>query len=380
MGTGELVERLSSDEEISIKHTFTVNKSLLRDLDGSDFEDTLRFCIGSFDDSYTLLNPEVINTDHKFFFSNDIKLKQSMFVAYRNISILRKIDALVERDIYVGGSWDARGGMPFEAYQSLIESFPKTAELDKYANSRIALCIKEYFPECDKYEQIYERFLAKGKRLHSVSGKNDEIELAQFSAALEELKQLLNNGAGINEADWQIRIRDILQLLYPKYILCTREITFSGIDGYDKRPDFVLVDANGYVDILEIKKPDVRILTKQASYRNNYVPVREFSGAIQQIEKYIFCMTSIEKSQREVKNKLVALLPEAITPEIVNPQGILIAGRSKGFNPQQKRDFELIKRQYKHVADIMTYDDLVARFENIVMSLKKRIPGYEELC
>lgn len=380
MGTDEIADRLSSGKEVWIKHTFVVNKSLLRDSDSSDYEDNLRFCIGSVDDSYTLLNPEVIKTDHKFFFSNDIKLKQSMFVAYRNISILRKIDALVERDIYVGGSWDAKGGIPFEAYQSLIESFPKTAELDKYANSRIALCIKEYFPECDKYEQIYERFLAKRKRLHSVSGKNDEIELAQFSAALEELKQLLNNGAGINEADWQIRIRDILQLLYPKYILCTREITFSGIDGYDKRPDFVLVDANGYVDILEIKKPDVRILTKQASYRNNYVPVREFSGAIQQIEKYIFCMTSIEKSQREVKNKLVALLPEAITPEIVNPQGILIAGRSKGFNPQQKRDFELIKRQYKHVADIMTYDDLVARFENIVMSLKKRIPGYEELC
>lgn len=378
MGTDEIADRLSSGKEVRIKHTFFVNKSLLRDSDSSDYEDNMRFCIGSVDDSYTLLNPEVIKTDHKFFFSNDIKLKQSMFVAYRNISILRKIDALVERDIYVGGSWDAKGGIPFEAYQSLIESFPKTAELDKYANSRIALCIKEYFPECDKYEQIYERFLAKGKRIHSVSGKNDEIELAQFSAALEELKQLLNNGAGINEADWQIRIRDILQLLYPKYILCTREITFSGIDGYDKRPDFVLVDANGYVDILEIKKPDVRILTKQASYRNNYVPVREFSGAIQQIEKYIFCMTSSEISQREVKSKLVALLPEAITPEIVNPQGILIAGRSKGFNPQQKRDFELIKRQYKHVADIMTYDDLVARFENVVTSLKKKIPGNEE--
>ena len=378
MGTGELVQRLSSDEEISIKHTFTVNKSLLRDSDGSDFEDTLWFCIGSFDDSYTLLNPKVINTDHKFFFSNDIKLKPSLFVAYRNISILRKIDALVERDIYVGGSWDAKGGMPFEAYQSLIESFPKTAELDKYANSRIATCIKEYFPECDKYDQIYERFLAKGTLTHSILSKKDEIELAQFSAVLEELKQLLNTSAGISEADWQIRIYGILQLLYPKYIFCTREITFSGIDGYDKRPDFVLVDANGYVDILEIKKPDVRILTKQASYRNNYVPVRELSGAIQQIEKYIFCMTSSERSRREVINKLSALLPEAITPEIVNPQGILIAGRSRDFNLQQKRDFELIKRQYKHVADIMTYDDLVARFENVVTSLKKRIPGNEE--
>ena len=379
MGTGELADRLSSGEEIWIKHTFVVNKSLLRDSDESDFEDTLRFCIGSVDDFYTLLNPKVINTDHKFFFSNDIKLKPSLFVAYRNISILRKIDALVERDIYVGGSLDTKDGMPFEAYQSLIESFPKTAELDKYANSRIATCIKEYFPECDKYDQIYERFLAKEKHTHSILSKKDEIELAQFSAALEELKQLLNNSAGISEADWQIRIHNILQLLYPRYILCTREITFSGIDGYDKRPDYVLVDANGYVDILELKKPDVQILTKQSSYRNNYVPVRELSGAIQQIEKYIFCMTSSEKSQREVINKLSALLPDAITPEIVNPQGILIAGRSKGFNPQQKRDFELIKRQYKHVADIMTYDDLVARFENIVTSLKKRIPGYEEL-
>ena len=115
-----------------------------------------------------------------------------MFVAYRNISILRKLDALVERDIYVGGSWDARGGMPFEAYRSLIESFPKTAELDKYANSRIASCIKEFFPECDKYDQIYERFLAKEKHTHSILSKNDEIEFAQFSAALEKLKELLN--------------------------------------------------------------------------------------------------------------------------------------------------------------------------------------------
>ena len=37
------------------------------------------------------------------------------------------------------------------------------------------------------------------------------------------------------------------------------------------------------------------------------------------------------------------------------------------------RYFELIKRQYKHVADIMTYDDLVKRLENIVISLRKRI-------
>ena len=377
MGTDELSDRLSSGEDIWIKRTFIVNKNLLRESDENDFDDSLRFCIGSFDDSYTLIDPDVVNTDHRFFFSNDIALKQQMFVAYRNISILRKIDDLIEKDFFIGGSWDEKGGIPFEVYLSLLDSFPKTAELDRYADSQIASRIKEYFPECDKYEKIFKQFLSRKKHNHNIFSKNDEIELAQFSVALEELKRLLNNSAGICEADWQIRIQSILQMLYPKYILCTREIVISGIDGYDKRPDFVLVDANGYIDILEIKKPDVQILTKQASYRNNYVPVRELSGAIQQIEKYIFCLTSIEKSQREVINKLSALLPDTIHPEIVNPQGILIAGRSNKFNAQQKRDFELIRRQYKNVADIMTYDDLVDRFENIVVSIKKRIPYFE---
>ena len=376
MGIGDISDRLATEDGVWIKNTFFVNRELLRD--SEEWEDTLRFVIGAVGDAYTHISPNVICTEHEFFFSNEIKLKQQMFVAYRNISILRKIDNVIDKDFYVGGCWEDNGGIPYEVYQSMLESFPKTAELDKYANSRIAVCIKEYLPECDKYEIIFERFLAKRDKKHALSSKNTEIELAQFSAALEELKWLLNNCVGFNETQWQLKIQNILQLLYPKYILCTREISFAGIDGYDKRPDFVLVDANGFVDILEIKKPEIQILTKQASYRNNYVPVRALSGAIQQIEKYIFCLTSIQKSQDAVLKQLSFLLPGTISPQIVNPQGMLIAGRSNNFNEQQKRDFELIKRQYKHVTDIMTYDDLISRFENVIVSLKKKISSPEE--
>ncbi len=60
---------------------------------------------------------------------------------------------------------------------------------------------------------------------------------------------------------------------------------FKGIDDYDKQTDFILVDANGFIDILEIKKPNIQISTKEASYRNNYVPVRNLSESVQQIEK-----------------------------------------------------------------------------------------------
>ena len=117
----------------------------------------------------------------------------------------------------------------------------------------------------------------------------------------------------------------------------------------------------------------MQLLKEQASYRNNYVPVREFSGVIQQVEKYILCLTSTEKSRNQVVAKLSAMLPSGIELDIVSPQAMIIAGRNHHFNSQQKRDFELIRRQYKHIADIMTYDDLVARFENVITSLKGRI-------
>ena len=381
MGISEITKRLSMDEEILIKRTFLVTKSMLRepDKDEYDFEDTLMFCIGQVGIEYTQIYSEVINTEHQFYFSNDIKLSLAMFVAYRNISILRKIDDLIEGDFYIGGNWESKSGISVEAYTDLIRNFPKTAELDKYANSRIANILKEFFPECDKCEEIYRRYIERksantlNSNTKSAIKSHLAIELAQFSTALNLLEEMLSQSEGINESVWQDKIQEILQLLYPKYILCTREIAFKGVDGYDKRPDFLLVDSNGFVDILEIKKPDVQVLTKQASYRNNYVPVKEFAGAIQQIEKYIFCLTSLEKSQKEVLERLSVLLPNGIKPEVVNPQGILLLGRSWDFNAQQKRDFELIKRQYKNIADIMTYDDLVQRLRNIVSALEQRV-------
>ena len=366
-------KKLTDGDEVCIRHTFFVNARHMRTSDESPYDDAVHFCIGTVGTEYTRIDPEVVATKHQFFFANSISLKHELFIAYRNISILRKIDALIDKDFYIGGDWERAGGIPFEAFKTLIKTFPKTAELDRYANFRIASCIKEFLPECDKYEVIYNQFIDKRSGRIQTSKSNLEIELAQFSAALDELKWMLLNEKGITEKVWQSKVQEIILLLYPKYILCTQEVTFTGVDGYDKRPDFVLVDANGFIDILEIKKSDIQLLTKQASYRNNYVPVRELSGAIQQIEKYIFCLTSIEKSQKAVLSKLVSLLPDTIAPEIVNPQGILIAGRSCSFNAQQKRDFELIKRQYKHVADIMTYDDLVKRLENTVISLRKRI-------
>lgn len=367
----EACQRLiDENKKLIIKRVFTVSK---QDKRSSDF-DELKFAIGNVDGDYIKVNPEIVNTEHTFYFSKDINFKPNLFIAHRNISILRKIDKLIDRDFYVGGDLESRNGIPIKSFLELIAKFPNTTELNKYANSRITTILKEYFPECDKHEEIFKKYIENKTNSEIKESKiNLKIELEQFTVAYQELKDLLKLSHNYGESVWQKKINQILQLLYPQYILCTREIEFKGIDGYDKRPDFLLIDTNGFVDILEIKKPEVPVLTKQASYRNNYVPVREFAGAIQQIEKYILCLTSIEKSRKDVIIKLKKLLPEGIEPQIIKPQGILIMGRSNDFSKEQKADFELIKRQYKNVTDILTYDDLISRINNIINSLKSRI-------
>ena len=376
MGLDDITKRLDTEDGVLIKHTFLVTKDLLLESteNEDEWEETLRFCIGTVGESYTLLNSYVFGTENSFYLSNEIKLMPEMFTAYRNISILRKIDEVIERDFYIGGDWESHNGISRETFDDLLSKFPKTAELDKYAHMRIASIIKDYFPECDKYEVIYEKFVESknssyASSVSAISKFNVQIELEQFTVAYQELMDMLNRYEAIDEKQWQEKIHNILQLLYPKYICCAREIKFYG-GKKDKQPDFLLVDANGFVDILEIKKADVRMLTQ---YRNNYVATREISGAIQQIEKYIFCLNSSNEAQKDVTKKLTELLPDGIEVKFVNPQGILLAGRSNEFNCEQQKDFELIKRQYKHVADIMTYDDLAQRLRNIIASLEKRV-------
>ncbi len=50
---------------------------------------------------------------------------------------------------------------------------------------------------------------------------------------------------------------------------------------------------------------------------------------------------------------------------------MIILGRDVDFAADQKFDFEIIKRKYANVIDIMTYDDLLRRLDNIISMIQK---------
>ena len=101
-GTNYIFDNLSKWGNCCIKGTFSVTEKLLKNnIDDSDPEETLSFCIGQVKGGFIAISQEVVMTKHRFFFSEKISLKYNMFIAEQNTSILAKIDQIIDGDFYV---------------------------------------------------------------------------------------------------------------------------------------------------------------------------------------------------------------------------------------------------------------------------------------
>ena len=179
----------------------------------------------------------------------------------------------------------------------------------------------------------------------------------------------------------------ILLLIFPKYIAVLEKVPIDDrytVPGQVRRRqiDLALVDVNGNIDVIEIKKPIHDVLLRRTAYRDNYVPTASFSGTIMQAEKYLFHLSKGgPASEEKITKKYAAVLPADFKIRITNPKAMLILGRDKredgspAFNSGQLADLEVIKRKYANMIDIITYDDLLRRLKNIIASLRRRKAG-----
>ena len=86
-----------------------------------------------------------------------------------------------------------------------------------------------------------------------------------------------------------------------------------------------------------------------------------------QIEKYIFYLNKWgKKGEEKLTSYYRDELADDFTIKITNPGAIIIMGRKNTLSSEQLQDFEVIKRKYKNVIDIITYDDLLERLESTI--------------
>lgn len=167
----------------------------------------------------------------------------------------------------------------------------------------------------------------------------------------------------------------------PQYIFTLNSISIKIKPKERKQIDIVLVNANGNIDLIEIKRyDDGNLIGKNPDSRNNYKPSSNLSSAIVQAEKYAYlCNVYNEKVTKEIEKKVKNKYNIDFKVNIINPKTLIIMGNSKDMNTKKKEDFELIRRMYANVIDIITYEDLVNRLENLIEALKAGNKYKEEM-
>ena len=355
-----------------IKGTFWVNKTNIVEINQDD--ESICFTIAKTKENYYLLDREVFGIKHNISIEKKLNISDKWFITYPKTSVIKKIDELLQDDLCIVADENGEENyLPSRAFLELIEVFPNSYEVKKYVSSRISYLLSTYIEGVWKNKESYERYLEK-KEANLPLSSFPNIKLMgyeMYKKAYDELELMLKNSMSYSEKEWQRRIYEIICVLYPKYIARFREIEV-GTDGrHMKTPDFMLVDSAGFVDILEIKKPDGIKVVSTTEYRNNYVASRDLEGAIVQIEKYIYILNHEGEARvKKIQDKVRNHLPSNFRLKVVNPQGILLLGRSNNLTDEQLFDFEIIKRQHKNIVDIMTYDDLLKRFRNILNQIK----------
>lgn len=378
--TDWVYDMLDNESSFDLKRTFSFQKKDLYSqkiekdsIDVFNTNDDIEFVIGYLEDEYYKIDRDILGINQDLFLSKDLPVKKDLFIAHKNISIIRKIGSLIKEDIYIGGSNE--NSLPAEEMSRLIDTFPNSYEVKKYVDARLSVILRDYFGNVVDAKQKYDKYMnakvsAKGDNLIEMFR---ETELNKYIAIHDKLTQMLLGEDSYNEKQWQNEIMQILLLVFPKYLLVFKEVQIK--DTYNdkyRNLDYLLVDSTGNVDIVEIKKPfDCCIVTKN-QYRDNYIPMRELSGTVMQIEKYIFYLNKWGKAgEKYLTDRFKDKLPTDFQIQITNPNGIIVMGREVELSKEQLLDFEVIKRKYKNVVDIITYDDLLKRLNLVIEQLKR---------
>ncbi len=336
------------------------------------------FKLGNKMDNLIYLDKEVFEIDYDFSFHKDfnIEIKHLYYDVFRSrtSSIIYKIVKNVRQEICISNVViDEKNVIPFNVYENLIDNFPNSYHLSLYADSRIEFLIGQYLDIKKSKIDKFEKYLSKKELKIDKLNKNIyDYEIMKYKSIFDKLNDLLLNES-ISESEWQNEIIEILPLIYPEYIIFLKEVDFKISEKKKKILDYLVVDANGFVKIIELKKPFLKGIVSEGVYRDNHYPLRELSGSIMQIEKYIYYLNRKGESEEKRLFKKYQRELNGIVPKIVNPKGIIIAGRSNYFTEGQKIDFEIIKRKYSNIIEIITYDDLLSRLQNIIKNFENII-------
>ncbi|WP_296687369.1 Shedu immune nuclease family protein [Treponema sp. UBA3813] len=327
------------------------------------------------DEEYYKINKRILQISFDLYFEKSCDISKMYFLTARKTSIFKIIDEIgIDIPLVIGGNTD--NAISEADYIKLLQSLPNGYEHSLYDKARVCTALKKFFcVEKDK-ETTFQKYVnSKNLSENDLSDIYfEDFDIQRYEFLLKKLKKMLKTENEYSEKDWQNEIIKFIKIIFPKYVLSEKEAIIKKNDYHNmKRIDIILGDYDGNIDIVEIKKPESAELLREYKNRDNYVPSVALQAAIMQAEKYIYYLSKDGIEAEENLNKQFSKkIPSCYEFKIRNPRAIIILGRSENFSEEQKEDFEIIKRKYKNIVDIISYDDLLNRLKTVVNLLKNQ--------
>jgi len=208
--------------------------------------------------------------------------------------------------------------------------------------------------------------------------KNQESALRNSVQELDELKRQSSVALYIEKVDelrkrlersysetsgrhsWQAWIYENNWIMGVQY---SRPIQKQQV-GFSNIPDYLFPTMDGFLDILEIKKPEHEVIREDASHTGSFAWSSECNKAIGQVTNYLYEM---ELHQLELKDKINKRYRELLGRNvyIIRPRAFIIIGRSADWNAEYIEALRKLNHTL-HGIEIITYSDLTRRGEHII--------------
>ena len=247
-------------------------------------------------------------------------------------------------------------GEEFDALIDFIESHFKPFEegvkkfipLDEQFRADNLAHLQAFFNHPEKQELI--DFVLE----HDIIPDELFIAFNQLSKirAVDKFEEMLEDD--LTEHEWQKWFQENSWVLGTEYvrILEERSIDTQNIT------DFLMEAYDGFIDIVEIKRPDGNLnFWAKSKDHDNYVPDQDLVKAITQASKYIY---EIEREANSIK-----FLERVGGVKTIKPRCVLIFGRSDDWNDEQKESFRILNSNYNNLS-IMTYDHVLERAKRMI--------------
>lgn len=130
--------------------------------------------------------------------------------------------------------------------------------------------------------------------------------------------------------------------------------------GFRSILDYLFPTPDGFIDILEIKKPTHEVIKEDTSHPGAYSWSGEANRAIGQVVNYLH---EIELHQLEITQQLRR--EHSLILSTIKPRAFILIGKSDYWSEAEREAFRKLNHSL-HGIEVLTYTDLLKRGENLI--------------